>query len=396
MTAPTHNHPLPGVALVANSQTPYRLAFHLRIAREMPNIKLHSIYTHDTSNAPWAFDTPPEINAQRFGIGESSESQDSLSNIRREWLKGGKIIEYFQQNNVKAVVVLGYNDFGRLRIIRWCNSNRIPVFVFGDSNLRGDTATGLKGLIKRLYVGKVVRWCDGVMPCGTLGAKFFEKYGATPDRTFFMPYEPDYAMLAGISTAEIDSAAANYSLNRGRRRVVYCGRLIDIKCVDLAIKAFLSIASSRPNWDMLIIGDGPLRQSLEALIPAELKPRFTWTGFLDDQRKISALYRASDVLMLPSRYEPWAVVVNEAVAAGLAMVCTNVVGAAEELVRPDINGQLFAPDDQPGANAALLHVTDPAHIDRLKAGSATVLADWRNRADPVDGLRKALTATGVI
>jgi glycosyltransferase involved in cell wall biosynthesis len=386
----------PGVALVANSQTPYRLAFHVRIAREMPEIKLHSIYTHDTSNAPWAFDTPAEINAQRFGVGESSEKQDSAANARREWIKAGKIIDYLTEHAVKAVVVLGYNDVGRLRIIRWCRSKGVAVFVFGDSNLRGDAARGLKGFIKRLYVGKVVAWCDGVMPCGTLGAKFFAKYGATPDRTFFMPYEPDYAMLAGISKAEIDAAAETYKLNRQRRRVVYCGRLVEVKCVDLLVKAFVAIAEERPEWDLLVIGDGPLRAELEGLIPAALKSRVLWTGFLDNQKTISALYRASDVLVLPSRYEPWAVVVNEAVAAGMAMVCTNVVGAAEELVRDGVNGRLFPPGDLAELTKALRDVTKNGEIDRLKAGSAGVLADWRKRADPVDGLRQALVATGVL
>lgn len=386
----------PGVALVANSQTPYRLAFHLRIAREMPEIKLHSIYTHDTSNAPWAFDTPAEINAQRFGVGESSEKQDSAGNARREWTKAGKIIDYLTEHAVKAVVVLGYNDVGRLRIIRWCRSSGVAVFVFGDSNVRGDNARGLKGFIKRLYVSKVVAWCDGVMPCGTLGAQFFAKYGATPDRTFFMPYEPDYAMLAGISSAEIDAAASAHKLNRGRRRIVYCGRLVGLKCVDLLVKAFAAVASERPEWDLLVIGDGPLKAELEALIPPELKSRVQWTGFLDNQRTISALYRASDVLVLPSRYEPWAVVVNEAVAAGMAMVCTNVVGAAEELVRDGVNGRLFSPGDQAGLTAALREVTRGDRIDQLKAGSAGALADWRKRADPVDGLRQALVAVGVL
>jgi glycosyltransferase involved in cell wall biosynthesis len=106
---------------------------------------------------------------------------------------------------------------------------------------------------------------------------------------------------------------------------------------------------------------------------------------------VSAIYRASDVLVLPSDYEPWALVINEAAAAGMAIVSSNVVGAAAELVRENVNGKLFAPGDLHGLINSLLEITDAGVTDRMKATSAQVLTDWRQRGDPVDGLRQALS-----
>jgi len=293
-------------------------------------------------------------------------------------------------------VVFGYNDAARLRIVRWCKRNGVPVFVFGDSNIRGDLVSGIKGFAKRQVVSRVIRNCSGVMPCGTLGQAFFEKYGARPDQVYFFPYEPDYDLVAQIDAAAIAAVQQRLGLDPARRRVVFSGRLVPIKRVDLLIDAFIAVASDRPEWDLLIIGDGPERAALEARVPAALKFRVTWAGFIDDAKKVATLYRGSDVLVLPSDFEPWAVVINEAAAAGLAIVASDVVGAAAELVRDGVNGHVFPAGDAAALRGALLNVTSADRIEAMKAASSAVLADWRRRGDPIAGLRRALEHSGIL
>jgi glycosyltransferase involved in cell wall biosynthesis len=121
-----------------------------------------------------------------------------------------------------------------------------------------------------------------------------------------------------------------------------------------------------------------------------------FTGFVNDQATVSALYRASDVMVLPSDFEPWALVVNEAAAAGLAIIATDKVGAAAELVRDGVNGFIFPASDLAKLTDRLLEVTDDSRIEELKAGSAGVLNEWRRVADPVNGLRQALASCGVL
>jgi glycosyltransferase involved in cell wall biosynthesis len=102
------------------------------------------------------------------------------------------------------------------------------------------------------------------------------------------------------------------------------------------------------------------------------------------------------VLILPSDYEPWALVINEAAASGLAIVSSSVVGASYELVRDGVNGFVFPPGDLAAATAALRSATDPERVETLKAGSQIVLEDWRRDGDPVHGLRAALRHCGVL
>ena len=386
----------PAIAIVSNSQTPYRLHLHRRIAAEVPQVKLWSLYTHQTSNSDWKFVAPPEIGPVQFGAGESIAGQARLGGQLREWRRGGRIARWLAAHDVRFVVMMGYNDAGRVRLIRWCRRRGVPCFLFGDSNVHGDTANGVKRLLKRLVVGRVVRSCAGVLACGSLGRAYFRRYGASDDRIFYFPYEPDYDLIRSLPAETIAAARQRFGLTGDRRRLVYSGRLAREKRVDLLVNAFVALAADRPEWDLIVVGDGPQRSALQSSVPAALSARVVWTGFVDDQATVSAVYRSADVLVLPSDYEPWALVVNEAAAAGLAIVASAVVGAAAELVRDGVNGRTFPPGDAAALTAALLDVTDPDHVDRMKAASADVLADWRRRGDPVDGLRQAMRSVGLL
>ena len=386
----------PGLAIITNSQTPYRLALHLRIARELPQLRLWSLFTHELSNANWKFTAPAEIGPVQFGKGEDCADATRPGNIIKEFKRGGSIIQWLKDHDIRVVVVFGYNDAGRLRIIRWCKKAKIPCFLFGDSNIHGDRISGLKAIAKRIIVGTVVRWCSGVFACGSLGREYFVKYGATPEKIFYFPYEPDYKLIENLPAELIESARGRFGLKPDRKRLVYSGRLIGLKRVDLLVDAFLAIARDRPDWDLVIVGDGPLKAKLLARIPPDLSDRIIWAGFLDDQATVSAIYRNCDVLVLPSDFEPWALVINEAVCAGLAVVSSNVVGAAAELVRDDVNGRLFPPGDLPALTRVLSDITRNGVSDRLKAASGSVLADWRKQGDPVEGLLAAVKSVGLL
>ena len=281
-------------------------------------------------------------------------------------------------------------------ILRHCQANSIPCFIFGDSNILCDNVRGLKRVIKRFLVGRAIEMSSAVCYCGELGRQYFARYGAQPERMFPFPYEPDYTLLDQAGESEIAGVRAAYNLAPGRHLFVYSGRLVREKRVDLLLTAFSQIAPERPTWDLLLIGGGPLRPELEALVPENLQSRVKWAGFINDAPTIANLYRCADVLVLPSEYEPWGVVVSEAAASRLALVCSSVVGAARELVADGVNGRIFESGDAASLRNALLEVSHPAHTSRMKAASAQVLAAWRSVSDPVANLRQTLVKEGVV
>ncbi len=140
---------------------------------------------------------------------------------------------------------------------------------------------------------------------------------------------------------------------------------------------------------------GTAAGKIENRIPDTLRNRVSWTGFIDDPADLAALYQSTEVLAIPSDYEPWGVVVTEAVAAGLAVVASSVVGAAADVVQDGVNGRIFRKGDGKHLAECLLDITDEANIGRMRAGSRKMLARWRAASDPVRGLRMALACAGL-
>lgn len=385
----------PKLAIIANAPSPYRLHQHKRLAHEIEEIELHSLFTHEFNVFPWKLDFDPAIHHQTFGPGEYAKGRSHPKRFIREWKRGGRIIDWLKQEKPDAVSMIGFADAARVRVLGYLHRNRIPHFIFGDSNVHGDLAKGAARVFKTFWLRRMIARATGVLCCGQFGDLYFRHYGSRPEATFYIPQEPDYDEIASVGPDEVAAEKAKFGLADGRRRIVFMGRLAPVKRVDLLIDAFTALADERPEWDVVIVGSGPLEAELKARVPEALRDRFIWTGFIDEQRRVAAIYKACDVLCLPSTYEPWALVINEAAACGLAMVSSDVVGAAVELVRDDQNGYCFKTGEVGALTEALRKATDASTIDRLKAGSGTVLADWRLTTDPVDGYRKALIAAGL-
>lgn len=385
------------LAILCHTLPPYRLHRHGRIAAEIAEIRLLTINTHHDATRDWSTTDHDAIGLVDMTHGEKMPGGPSLGSWLRERKRGGEIIDFLRQQQVAAVIVNGYNDAGRRRTIRWCHQQGIPCFLWADSNIASDrTKTGWKQTIKQWMVPRMVRLATGCFACGRLGRQFWEHYGAKPEQIFISPYEPDYSLIHNQPEAAIAETAVKHRLDPDRKRLLFSGRLTAVKRVDLLIEAFIAVADDRPDWDLVIVGDGELKDSLQAKLPEHLRSRVIWTGFVSDQSELSRLYRASHVLMLPSSFEPWALVVNEAVAAGMAVVATDVVGAAAELVRDGVNGHIVPVDDLPALIAATQSVTDAANTGRMRAASNDVLAAWQREGDPVEGIRQALRYAGVL
>jgi len=230
---------------------------------------------------------------------------------------------------------------------------------------------------------------------GTLGDQLFLKYGAKPDQLYRVPYWPDYDSFARVDISGLERFRRKFGLNPTRHYIMYSGRLLPWKRVDLLMDTFAAIADVRPDWDLLIVGDGVLRQELRQRVPESLRSRVVWTGFLDGEEAATA-YHAADVLVVTSDREQWAVVVQEAMAAGLVVVATDTTGAAYDLVENEQSGRLFPAGDLSALQQALVDVTAANHLEDYKRRSRAALADYRKRVEPVAEIRRALTECGVL
>ena len=154
-------------------------------------------------------------------------------------------------------------------------------------------------------------------------------------------------------------AEAKWALAADDLVVTAVGRMTSQKGFDYLLKAFPRILQSEPKARLLLIGDGYMRSELEALARKEgIADRVTFAGFISDGDLVSTL-RSSNVVVVPSRFEPFGIVALEAMAAGAPVVVSGVGGLAE-IVDDNVDGLEVEPGNPRAiADAVVRVLSDP-------------------------------------
>lgn len=395
MPDPAHDS-RPGLAIVANSITPYHVNLYRSIVAGIPELKLHLLVSHWAADFDWKVDVPSEVTVARFGAVDEHPLENPLRRPIWDWNKGGRLIRYVRNNQIRAVIINGYRFISFLRLMKYCHAAGIPFYVNADSNIRNEPKLSpLQRFAKQRLYAWWTRRAAGVMSMGTLGDQFFVKYGADPHRLYRVPCWPDFEAFSHVDQDRLSQFCQKFGLNRERHYMLYSGRLVPHKRVDLLIDAFAAVGSQRPDWDLLVVGDGVQRDDLKQRVPEALRSRVVWTGFLDGDDAATA-FHAADLLVLSSDHEPWALVIQEAMAAGLAVVSSDVSGAAFELIEDGRSGRIFPAGNLEQLQRALLDVSADDALANFKDEARASLKRWRTIVDPVAEIRRALTDAGVL
>ena len=143
------------------------------------------------------------------------------------------------------------------------------------------------------------------------------------------------------------SATPPVELPNRSLKILWCGRLLQLKRVDTILKAISKIRDSASIDECLIVGDGPAKESLIHLsnrlhLPQALIKFIPSVSF----SQVRSLMRDSDVFIFPSnRYEGWGAVAGEAMSEGSVLVANEQAGAARKLIVDGVTGFIFKDGD---------------------------------------------------
>ena len=200
------------------------------------------------------------------------------------------------------------------------------------------------GLRKPEWVGRLVRsWKlkslhSSGAPIWGIGQFAVDRYKAEfgSRREYFnLPY------FSNLQRFEVGDHANGHSPSQ--RVFIYSGALIPRKGVDLLAQSFNQLVREGYNTTLRIVGDGPMRNQLQALL-ADVGSRVEFVGF-KDWTDLPKQYATADILCIPSRYDGWGMVVPEGLASGLPVISTDRVGAALEFIKSGRNGWLVREGD---------------------------------------------------
>jgi GalNAc-alpha-(1->4)-GalNAc-alpha-(1->3)-diNAcBac-PP-undecaprenol alpha-1,4-N-acetyl-D-galactosaminyltransferase len=151
--------------------------------------------------------------------------------------------------------------------------------------------------------------------------------------------------------------------------IVAMGRLAPEKGFDLLIEAFAHVAGRVADWGLAILGEGPLRGELEALVAARgLGGRVMLPGAVASP---GSTLRRAELFVLSSRWEALPMALIEAMASGLPVIATECMGSPADWIRPGRNAEVVPKEDAPRLAAAMVElIQNPAQRQRLGAEAA--------------------------
>jgi len=200
---------------------------------------------------------------------------------------------------------------------------------------------------------------------GWMKSEVVDRFKLPPGKVAEIPNAVDPRKFEG--STDLGAVRRRWDVKEGERLITAVGRLTSQKGFDDLIRAYSAVRVRFPSSRLLLIGDGYMRGELETLAVAErVKEKVTFAGFLSDAEVVGAL-RASDVVAVPSHFEPFGIIALEAMASGAPVVVSRVGGLAE-IVQDGVDGVEVEPNSPPSLAEGISRVlADGAFASSLAA-----------------------------
>ncbi|WP_051979706.1 glycosyltransferase family 4 protein [Edaphobacter aggregans] len=306
------------------------------------------------------------------------------------------------QGAFDALWVHGYSSVNSLHGMTAARALGIPVLLRAESWLGDRERSGAKLAAKRLFLRALGQMIDAVLPIGTLNTAYWRYYLGDEFPLFPMPYAVDNQYFQQRSReAEVRRAElrAELALDPSRPVILFASKLRSRKrAIDL-LEAYVRLSPApgmEPDPYLVIVGDGEERASLEKRARETGFSSIRFCGFRN-QSELPRFFDLATVFVLPSRHEPWGLIVNEAMNAARAVIVSDEVGCQRDLITDGVEGAVFrAGDVEALADALRRTLASPETASAMGRRAFQRIERWSFDED-VRGLRRALAAvTGKI
>lgn len=231
----------------------------------------------------------------------------------------------FEVTRIKPdiLVVCGWNNLKYIHVARvYKNKKMIPVVCPIDTQYIGRIKQFIGFIISPFYIKHLFThiWVPGVRQY-----HFARMLGYKPDKILLNSLTGNISLF---SQAKIEHKKMKYP-----KSFLFVGRYQPVKGIDCLLKAW-DMIEDKKGWTITTIGNGPLEDKLKG------RRDINVLGF-QNQSELIHLAENHGVFILPSIYEPWALVLQEFAAAGLPILCSDACGASDHYVINGFNGYRF-------------------------------------------------------
>jgi glycosyltransferase involved in cell wall biosynthesis len=361
------------IAFIHEEVDPYRIPFFQKLNR-----------SRDIKPAVFYCGKAHPHRGGKSDLGKSSRFSEILPVSRFKIPYPGKAMKYnpriwrkLSKGNFDYIAVGGYYHITMLFAIIWALIHSVPYTIISESHLLNPRSK-FKSLLKKLLLPFIIKHAAFLLPMGKIQAEYLIHYGAKEKDIYYFP-----------NTSDVDFFIAESDKYRHKKNeikkqlgikskyiVLYVGRLTKEKGLPTLLEAFKETKSSHDNITLLIIGEGKLRDDLEGFIRKKEIADVRFEGFVEN-KGLPLYYAIADIFVLPSRNEPWGVVVSEAMACALPIILSDKVGCRGDLLMEDKNGFCFK-NDASGQLASYIErfLKNPNLIRKMGGNSRNIIKNF--------------------
>jgi glycosyltransferase involved in cell wall biosynthesis len=341
--------------------TPYILGLADRIAARWPT-EVSGIFIHENLSQKWN--------------EKLTATMSVLPPGRKDALQ--VLLHIITKENCRLLHLAGWGHPLLLAALILARLRGIPVTMESDTPLPVELPSW-KRAIKRLLYPIIFRLPAMFLPGGTRQAVYLRHYGVATERIVVAQMTVDTTEISAhvdaMNTKQRADARSHHHLAEDAIVFLYVGRLEPQKGLQELIGAFRRFSAQEKTLvQLLLVGDGSLRELIAEASNREAHIRYAGRLFGE---ALMDVYGLADVFVLPSRFEPWGLVVNEAMAAGLPVIASDRVGCVDDLVMQNDTGLIVASGSEDAlvdAMASLMR--NKSMRDRMAHNARALIAGW--------------------
>ena len=254
-------------------------------------------------------------------------------------------------------------------------SLRIPLVVDSDTPLLPSVSV-VRRVVKRILYPVLFKIPRMFLPAGTRQAAYLMHYNVPSSKIILEKMTVD---VLGIQQY-INQLPVDASISFRRRAglglddfiVLFVGRLIERKGIQELLQVFENL--NNPRIKLVIVGDGPLTVDVENA--SRWNHAVHYLGWLEKNALID-VYVMSNIFVLPAHWEPWGLVINEAMAAGKPVIASNQVGCVDDLIISGKTGLVINPGCARSLQQAIGYLYDnPVEYNNMARSCLELISEW--------------------
>ncbi|MGD0221053.1 MAG: glycosyltransferase [Terriglobia bacterium] len=251
-----------------------------------------------------------------------------------------RMLRFLTQRRPCAVICGGYDSLAAWVTFLWCKLFDRRFVLWLEATIynlrrRGSVRTCLKKFI--------ISRADAIAASGKATVDYVRTFGVEDERIYVAPFGGDNEWYRR-GAAGLDVEDEKHRRGYPRQLILYSGRLVRAKGVYVLLQAFKRVSSELPEVGLLIVGDGSERHAMESFCWEKGLERVFFVGG-QEYEQMPRFFALADLLVLPTFYDTWGWVVNEAFACGVPAIVSRVAGACADLVIEGETGFTVEPGD---------------------------------------------------